>query len=419
MKTRWGKHLDENAVLNEYPRPQLQRDSYLNLNGRWDYAITYSDDLPTAWDGTILVPFSPESELSGVNRTIQPEETLWYHRELVIPDSFVNQRVHLHFGAVDQDAVVYVNGQDVAHHEGGYNAFSADVTNALRAGTNVLLVRVHDETDATWRTRGKQSRKRGGIWYTPQSGIWQTVWAEATPQNYINGLRLTPHIAQETLEILVQSAENHPCVAIVEGQAYPLIANQPTRIPIPEPHLWCPEDPYLYPLTITLHDDHVKSYFAMRSSTIQADAQGIKRLYLNGKPYFHNGLLDQGYWPDGLYTPPTDKAMVYDIQIAKDLGFTMLRKHIKVEPMRWYYHCDRLGMLVWQDMPNGGGTYRFRTISMPLITGRMHNDHNYPYFAREAVQGREAYRKELCEMVNQLYNCPCIVLWVPFNEGWG
>ena len=217
----------------------------------------------------------------------------------------------------------------------------------------------------------------------------------------------------------MQAERNLPCEATVEGKVYPLATNQPTRIPVANPRLWSPDDPFLYPLTVRLGEDVAQSYFAMRSTSIQADSHGVRRLYLNGKPFFQNGLLDQGYWPDGLYTAPSDEALVFDIQTAKDLGFTMLRKHIKVEPMRWYYHCDCLGMPVWQDMPNGGGKYRFSTITLPLITGRHHNDHDYRRFAREAAEGREAYRRELAEMVNQLYSCPCVVLWVPFNEGWG
>lgn len=419
MKTRWGETLDQNNVLPEYPRPQLRRESYLNLNGRWQYAITRTDELPEAWDGDILVPFSPESELSGVCRTLLPGETLWYTRTLTLPEGFHRGRVLLHFGAVDQEAVVLLNGQEVARHEGGYNAFTAELTGALRQGENTLTVRVHDDTDATWRTRGKQKRQRGGIWYTPQSGIWQTVWAESVPLHYVQALRLTPLPNDHVIEITVRAERSMPCEAVVEGRIYPLSANRPVRIPVANPRLWSPEDPYLYPLTVRMGEDVVESYFAMRSTAVLTDGLGIKRLYLNGKPYFHNGLLDQGYWPDGLYTAPSDEALVFDIQTAKNLGFTMLRKHIKVEPMRWYYHCDRLGMLVWQDMPNGGGEYRFSTIILPLFTGHYHNDRDYAFFAREACEGREAYRRELMEMVDQLYSCPCIVVWVPFNEGWG
>ncbi len=419
MLTRWGKALDENAVLMEYPRPQLKRESYLNLNGRWDYAITADEKQPQAWQGTILVPFSPESDLSGVNRTLLPGQTLWYHRELTLPQGFAHGRVLLHFGAVDQDAVVLINGREVGRHEGGYNAFTLDITQALTEGKNELTVRVQDDTDATWRTRGKQKTRRGGIWYTPQSGIWQTVWLESVPMDYITGISLAPHLAEETLELCVEATAELPGEAEIDGKSYPFVTNQPVLIPVPKPHLWSPDDPYLYPLKLRMGEDELESYFAMRETAISTDRKGIKRLMLNGKPYFHHGLLDQGYWPDGLYTAPSDEALVYDIEAAKAMGFNMLRKHIKVEPMRWYYHCDRLGMLVWQDMPSGGGQYKTATITFPLVTGRHHRDDDYRRFAREDEAGRAAYRRELEEMVRQLRACPCIALWVPFNEGWG
>lgn len=415
LMTPFGEQLDKTNILPEYPRPQLRRDSYVNLNGPWQYAITDSDDPPLHWEGEILVPFSPESPLSGVGRTLLPGQTLWYQRSFVPPEG---ERVILHFGAVDQEAVVYVNGVEVCRHMGGYNAFSAEITHALQK-QNTLLVQVHDDTDASFHTRGKQKTRRGGIWYTAQSGIWQTVWMEAVPDAFITGLRFTPLFAESAVEVTVQSQTDAPCRMELEGRIIDLTANQPCRVPMEDFHPWSPEDPYLYDCRFTLGNDRVDSYFAMRSVTVQADAAGTPRLFLNGKPCFHNGLLDQGYWPDGLYTPPGDQAMIFDIQTAKELGYNMLRKHIKVEPMRWYYHCDRLGMLVWQDMPNGGETYRPLTITAPLLTGRHHRDSDYRRFARQAEEGRREYLRELEEMVNQLYNCPCVVLWVPFNEGWG
>lgn len=415
LMTPFGEQLDKTHILPEYPRPQLRRDSYVNLNGPWQYAITDSDDPPLHWDGEILVPFSPESPLSGVNRTLLPGQTLWYQRSFTPPQG---QRVILHFGAVDQEAIVYVNGVQVCRHMGGYNAFSAEITHALQA-ENTLLVQVHDDTDASCHTRGKQKTHRGGIWYTAQSGIWQTVWMEAVPDAYITGLRLTPLYQDSAVEVTVQSQTDAPCRMEIGGRIIDLAANQPCRVPMPDFRPWSPEDPHLYDCRFTLGSDRVDSYFAMRSVTVQADASGTPRLFLNGKPCFHNGLLDQGYWPDGLYTPPSDGAMIFDIQTAKELGYNMLRKHIKVEPMRWYYHCDRLGMLVWQDMPNGGETYHPLTITLPLLTGRHRRDSAYRRFARQAQEGRREYRQELEEMVRQLYNCPCVVLWVPFNEGWG
>lgn len=420
LTTPWGGSLNPNRVLPEYPRPQLRRNSYLNLNGYWDYAITETDEEPTGWDGRILVPFSPESPLSGVGRTLLPGQTLWYRLRLSLPEGFACQdgRVLLHFGAVDQEAAVYVNGVEVCRHMGGYNAFSADITRALQP-ENTLLLRVHDDTDASFHTRGKQKTRRGGIWYTPQSGVWQTVWMESVPSTYITGLRLTPLYDESALEVTVLCGENAPCRMELEGRSLSLTANRPAKVPMPDFRPWSPEDPYLYPCSFTLGQDLVESYFAMRKTEVRPDASGTPRLFLNGKPYFHNGLLDQGYWPDGLYTPPADEAMIFDIQTAKSLGYNMLRKHIKVEPMRWYYHCDRLGMLVWQDMPSGGGKYRLTTISLPLITGLHHNDHRYRRFARQDEAGRREYLTQLKEMVSQLYNVPSLALWVPFNEGWG
>lgn len=420
LTTPWGERLDENRILIEYPRPQMRRDSYLNLNGRWEYAITDSDELPRRWDGTILVPFSPESALSGVGRSLQPGQTLWYRREVILPQGFIpaDGRLLLHFGAVDQEAAVYWNGRLLGRHMGGYNAFTLDATDAL-GPRNSLVVRVHDDTDASFHSRGKQKTRRGGIWYTPQSGIWQTVWMEAVPRHYIESLRIVPLFDQSAVEVMVRCSQPLQCEATVDGRTVPFTSGEPARIPMPDFRAWSPEDPYLYDLSVTLGEDRVESYFGMRKMEVRADRGGVKRLFLNGEPYFQSGLLDQGYWPDGLYTAPSDEALIYDIQTAKAMGFNLLRKHIKVEPMRWYYHCDRLGMLVWQDMPSGGGKYRFSTITLPLVTGIHRRDNHYRAFARASSQGRGEYMDELEEMVGQLFNAPSVVLWVPFNEGWG
>lgn len=420
LMTPWGEHLDENCILTEYPRPQMRRDSYLNLNGRWEYAITDSDELPRRWDGTILVPFSPESALSGVGRSLQPGQTLWYRREVILPQGFIpaDGRLLLHFGAVDQETAVYWNGRLLGRHMGGYNAFTLDATDAL-GPRNSLVVRVHDDTDASFHSRGKQKTRRGGIWYTPQSGIWQTVWMEAVPRHYIESLRIVPLFDQSAVEVMVRCSQPLQCEATVDGRTVPFTSGEPARIPMPDFRAWSPEDPYLYDLSVTLGEDRVESYFGMRKMEVRADRGGVKRLFLNGEPYFQSGLLDQGYWPDGLYTAPSDEALIYDIQTAKAMGFNLLRKHIKVEPMRWYYHCDRLGMLVWQDMPSGGGKYRFSTITLPLVTGIHRRDNHYRAFARASSQGRGEYIDELEEMVGQLFNAPSVVLWVPFNEGWG
>lgn len=420
LTTPWGERLDENRILIEYPRPQMRRDSYLNLNGRWEYAITDSDEPPRCWDGTILVPFSPESALSGVGRSLQPGQTLWYRREVIVPQGFIpaDGLLLLHFGAVDQEAAVYWNGRLLGRHMGGYNAFTLDATDAL-GPRNSLVVRVHDDTDASFHSRGKQKTRRGGIWYTPQSGIWQTVWMEAVPRHYIEGLRIVPLFDQSAVEVMVRCSQPLQCEATVDGRTVPFTSGEPARIPMPDFRAWSPEDPYLYDLSVTLGEDRVESYFGMRKVEVRADRGGVKRLFLNGEPYFHSGLLDQGYWPDGLYTAPSDEALIFDIQTAKAMGFNLLRKHIKVEPMRWYYHCDRLGMLVWQDMPSGGGKYRFSTISLPLVTGVHRRDNRYRAFARTSSQGRAEYMDELEEMVLQLFNAPSVALWVPFNEGWG
>ena len=420
LTTPWGERLDENRILIEYPRPQMRRDSYLNLNGRWEYAITDSDEPPRCWDGTILVPFSPESALSGVGRTLRPGQTLWYRREVTVPQGFIPRdgRLLLHFGAVDQEAAVYLNGVLLGRHMGGYNAFTLDATDAL-GPRNTLLVRVHDDTDASFHSRGKQKTRRGGIWYTPQSGIWQTVWMEAVPRRYIEGLHIVPLFDRSAVEVTVRCAQPLQCEATVDGRTVPFTSGEAARIPMPDFRAWSPEDPYLYDLSVTLGEDRVESYFGMRKVEVRADRGGVKRLFLNGEPYFHSGLLDQGYWPDGLYTAPSDEALIFDIQTAKSMGFNLLRKHIKVEPMRWYYHCDRLGMLVWQDMPSGGGKYRFSTITLPLITGIHRRDNRYRAFARISSRGRAEYMDELEETVLQLFNAPSVALWVPFNEGWG
>ena len=424
MLTEFGEKLDRTLPLPEHPRPQMQRENWMNLNGQWDYAITgknAGETVPEEWDGKILVPFSPEAPLSGVERFVDETHTLWYRRALPLPEGW-NAETHrylLHFDAVDQEAFIYINGKQAGYHMGGYTAFCVDVTEYLLPENNTLVVRVHDDTDHSWHSRGKQSSKRGGIWYTPQSGIWQTVWMEAVPSEYITALQMTPDIDKGVLKITLSANGGGECKLFCEGAEHIIPVNEPSEIPVMETHLWSPEEPCLYPVEILYGEDRIKTYFAMRKTEVRADSRGVKRLFLNNKPYFHNGLLDQGYWPDGLYTPPSDEAMENDICTMKELGFNMLRKHIKVEHMRWYYHCDRLGMLVWQDMVNGGGLYKFGVISVPLVSGIHLRDRHYRAFAREADEGRREYVNELEEMINQLKNVPSIVLWVPFNEGWG
>ena len=395
-------------MFDEYPRPQMERAQWWDLCGPWQYAINGSDEPPAAWDGTIPVPFSPEAPASGVGRSVGPEDRLWYRRQADF--SGAPGRVLLHFGAVDQTARVWVNGTEAGAHAGGYTPFSLDITAALGPDRQAeILVLCRDGTDDSGMARGKQKTARGGIWYTPQSGIWQPVWAEAVPETYIKKLRVTPDYDGAAVTV-----EAEPAGAVVHfgGADYPC----PARVPVPDFQPWSPEEPKLYDFTVTLGQDEVKSYFAMRKFSVEGG-----RLCLNGKPYFHNGVLDQGYNPEGLYTWPSDQAMIDDIRLAKALGFNTIRKHIKVEPLRWYHHCDRLGVLVWQDMPNGGGRrYDPLVIQAPAvgIGGRMKDD-RYGRFARADAAGREQFLRELDEMIDTLYNCPCIALWVPFNEGWG
>lgn len=417
LTTKWGEALDREHPLPEYPRPQLRRGSFLNLNGVWQYAVSTLNSEPEEYDGDIVVPFPLESELSGVGRVLQPGEYLWYRREFTLPEDFNVGRVLLHFGAVDQCARVWVNGMDACTHTGGYLPFSADITGLLFEGENTLVVRVTDDTDRSYHTRGKQKLKPGGIWYSPVSGIWQTVWCESVPENYISSLFITPHLEDGSVELLVMG--EGAVRAVIDGDAYDFEAGTSALLKLREVRAWSPEEPYLYKLELAMGDDRVESYFAMRSVGIGEDRNGVKRLLLNGKPYFQNGLLDQGWWPDGLYTAPSDEALAFDIAAAKTMGFNMLRKHVKVEPLRWYYHCDRLGMLVWQDMPNGGGAYSALTVSAPLLTGSHSRDDKYSKFARREEKGRDEFREELLDMVSHLYNAPSIVTWVIFNEGWG
>ena len=415
MNTVWTDAVDLNNPLPEYPRPQLARRGWMSLNGPWDYAINDSTRFPREFDGQIIVPFSPETALSGVKREVKSGEYLWYRREIIVPPAFSGKRIILHFGAVDQTAVVWVNSSQVITHTGGYLPFEADVTEAIEDGVMLITVRVSDDTEKGGHTRGKQKTRRGGIWYTPQSGIWQSVWMEAVPECYVKNLRVTPLFDQGSVEIAAEIVGEEPAYAGFNGRSYLL----PAEIPVPDFEAWSPENPRLYGFTVTCGEDEVQSYFAMRKFSVEQDERGVPRLFLNNRPYFQNGVLDQGYWPDGLYTAPTDEAMIYDISAAKAMGFNMLRKHIKVEPLRWYYHCDRLGMLVWQDMPNGGGSYNAAVVSAPLVTGVHIKDGAYALFARGDKEARAEFRAELAEMVRHLYNCPCVAMWVIFNEGWG
>ena len=420
MRTIWGEHLKESSVLPEYPRPQLKRNSFLNLNGPWHFYMGPAEAQPEKLPETILVPFSPESELSGIQRKKQKGDVLCYRRSFVLPEGFHRGRVLLHFGAVDLVATVSVNGRTCGIHRGGYWPFTFDITDMLRE-KNLLEVTVTDEgTEVLSDARGKQSDKPGGIWYTAQSGIWQTVWLESVPENHITGLKVTPLFDQEEALIEVETNVPGKCLLYLEGMIYAAASGTSVHVPVENMRPWSPEDPHLYHFSVSFGEDRVESYFGMRKCAIEKDGNGVPRLFLNNKPLFHNGLLDQVYWPDGLYTAPAEAAMVCDIQTMKALGFNMLRKHIKIEPLRWYYLCDTMGMLVWQDMVSGGGPYRTSVVTVPVAGVFPHRvDNGYKAFGRQSEESRERYRWELEETVKLLYNCPSIVMWVPFNEGWG
>ncbi len=426
MLTRWGRAVDRDLPLPEHPRPQLERPRWLNLNGVWEHAFTATADPPVAYDGPIVVPFSPEAPLSGVGRQLRPDEWLWYRRSFVPPDPPPGGRVLLHFGAVDQSCTVWVNGHEVGRHTGGYLPFTLDVTDRLRgAGRDeVLVLRVQDPSETGVGARGKQRLDRGTIWYTAQSGIWQTVWLEPVPAAYVEGLVLEPRLASGSVEVTVLAAAEGPAtVRISSGSTLVATAEvtpgSPTPVPLADIHPWTPDDPHLYDVEVTLGEDRVSSFFGLRSFGIGRDAGGRARLLLNDEAVLHLGVLDQGYWPDGLLTPPSDAAMVHDITTMKSLGFTMLRKHVKIEPLRWYAHCDRLGMLVWQDMVNGGGRYRHLVTTLPATRPVRVSDRWHALFHRADANGRDEFRAEVRATVELLRNVVSLAVWTPFNEGWG
>ena len=425
--TRWAKDVSPENVWPEYPRPQMRRHEWLNLNGLWDYWITEkADNEKRKQEGKILVPFPIESALSGVRRPLGSGELLWYRREFTIPDEWRNKRLLLHFGAVDWQTMVFVNRHPVGEHVGGYLPFWFDITDylAVDAVQNELLVSVRDPTDTHWQQRGKQVLNPRSIWYTAVSGIWQTVWLEPVPPIFISGLVITPDVDAGSIRVktnLIGSGKDSEMVRVRVYDAGMLVAGGETKnaaeeitIPIPDSKLWSPDSPYLYDMEVIAGEDRVEGYFGMRKFSLEAG-----RLCLNSTPLFQFGPLDQGYWPDGLYTPPTDQAMRQDIELVKGLGFNMLRKHVKVEPARYYYYCDRIGLIVWQDMPNGGQAVSEMTSTLTMVFGSRHRDRNYRYAGRADAASRTGFRRELQEMVDHLHNFACIGMWVPFNEGWG
>jgi beta-galactosidase/beta-glucuronidase len=427
IMTRWAKDVSPENVWQEYPRPQMTRHEWLSLNGLWDYWITErTDKSKRKLEGEILVPFPIESALSGVKHPLEAGELLWYRRAFSIPEAWRGMRVLLHFEAVDWETKVFVNNQAVGEHVGGYLPFWIDITDYLAGGEvqNELLVSVWDPTDTHWQQRGKQVLNPKTIWYTAVSGIWQTVWLEPVPQTFITGLKITPDVDAGSVRVkanLVGPGAGSTIVHLgiydageyaAKGEAENSTAE--ITVQIPNPKLWSPNSPHLYDLEVAVGDDQVGSYFGMRKFKMERG-----HLYLNGAPLFQFGPLDQGYWPDGLYTPPTDEAMRRDIELVKGLGFNMLRKHVKVEPRRYYYYCDRIGLIVWQDMPNGSKAVGEATSTLTMVLGSRRRDRNYRYAGREQPASRQNFRSELQEMVDHLYNYACIGMWVPFNEGWG
>ena len=431
--------------LAEYPRPAMRRDSCEILNGPWQYAITQTAEYPAAWQGSILVPYSPEAPASGVGRTLQPGQWLHYHR-LFAPPAGEGGRVLLHFGAVDYACAVQVNGHLAGGHRGGYWPFTLDITDLLNGtGRNSLWVAVQDPTGHGTQARGKQTLKPGGMFYPAQSGIWQTVWLERVPDNYIQTLTVTPDYDARTVTVQVHTAKPGGAVnlwAMVRAGGVTIAedwgsdeADQDGEVTlnIPEEHFfpWSPDTPFLYDLTVGTNQgeeaefDTVHSYFALRKWSCAPDAHGVLRFCLNDKPILLNGLLDQGYWPEGLYTPPSDAAVERELSEVKALGFNLLRKHAKIEPQRWYYHCDRLGLIVWQDIVNGGSAYNLwfvtylTNVLQPLLRRFPDGKAAYSLLSRAKPAGREEYAHELADTVQALRCHPCIACWVPFNEGWG
>lgn len=425
ISSSWSEKIDPSNPLPEYPRPQMERGSWTNLNGMWNYSVTGKDaGSASSWNGKILVPFAIESALSGVGRMVGKDSTLWYNRKFSLKKEMKGKKVLLHFGAVDWRTKVFINGKEAGTHEGGFDPFSFDITALLKkSGEQEITLSVWDPTDEGPQPRGKQVVKPEGIWYTPVTGIWQTVWIEAVADTYISSVKPTPDIDNNSVNINATAVNTRAgdklmitaydgSVKIAETESTPL---ENAILKIDNAKLWSPDNPFLYNLKIELARngkkiDEVKSYFAMRKSSIGTDDKGVKRMLLNNKFTFQFGPLDQGWWPDGLYTAPTDEALVYDIDKTKEMGFNMIRKHIKVEPARWYYHCDKVGMLVWQDMPSGDLGNRWD--SRPAVEG-IAND------KQRSGASENYYKKDWNNIMDALYPFPSIVVWVPFNEAWG
>jgi len=423
MPTPWSNEIDQDNPHAEYPRPTMERKDWKSLNGRWYFATSSKDaGIPTDFRKIIIVPFPVESALSGISQEITPENKIWYKRTFFIPEEWSGKLVQLHFGASDWETTIFINGKEIGKHRGGYDPFSFDISPYLdERGVQEIIISVWDPTDSYHQPRGKQKLNPTGIWYTPVSGIWQTVWIEPVNFTFVDQVKIAPDIDNSTIAIHALVTNPMPGDSLMasislKGQPVcdtPFAIDQTVRIPIPNQSLWSPEAPNLYDIRISVLReggiiDMVSSYFGMRKISVAEDSKGIKRIFLNNKPLFQFGLLDQGWWPNGLYTAPNDEALQSDIVRTKALGYNVIRKHVKVEPERWYTHCDRLGMLVWQDMPN--------------------SDKSAIWKGPSGVEGEEIDREFISEaqykieyeaMIDNLFNHPCIVEWIPFNEGWG
>ena len=426
LKTRWASQVSATAPLPDYPRPQLERSSWLNLNGSWQYAIAPKAqiNIPATYTGNILVPYPVESALSGVQKTVGKDNLLWYKRTFTLPANYKNKTILLHFGAVDWQTTVFINGKPAGDHRGGYDPFTFDITPFLKkSGPQEIVVSVWDASDEGPQPRGKQVIKPQGIWYTPVTGIWQTVWIEPVTPTYIASLKPVPDIDKQSLDLTVNTENLRPGdqlkITALDGTQQ--VAEQTldnsgsASLKIANPKLWSPSSPFLYNLKVAILRkgkviDEIKSYFAMRKISMAPDNKGIQRMLLNNQFVFQFGPLDQGWWPDGLYTAPTDEALKFDIEKTKELGFNMIRKHVKVEPARWYYYADSLGMLVWQDMPSGDLGNRWE--NRPGVVGRA-TDKN------RNAESEKIYRTEWKAIMDALQPFPSIVVWVPFNEAWG
>ncbi|MGQ8338934.1 glycoside hydrolase family 2 protein [Sunxiuqinia sp. A32] len=433
MMTPWASEVTPQNVWSEYPRPQFERSEWQNLNGLWEYAIlTKESPQPKKFQGNVLVPFCMESALSGVGKSVMPEDRIWYKRTFSIPADWKAKSVNLNFEAVDYKATIWVNDALVGSHQGAYDRFSFDITPFIKEkGQQEIVVCVDDPSSLGVQPRGKQQMPQQGIWYTPVSGIWQTVWLEAvSSEAYLAEAKITPCVDSKSVSIIpILSEPLKPEYTVtatilkdgVEVASKEVAADREANIEIEDPVLWSPDNPFLYDLKLTLENaegkilDKVSSYFGMRKISL-GDLNGNKYLFLNNKPLFHYGTLDQGWWPDGLHTPPSDEAMKYDIQMTKDMGFNMIRKHIKVEPARWYYHCDQLGIMVWQDMPSGMVVLPAEDQGRPAHVQHVPRDGDD---LNQRSQDGAQFEWELRRMIDIHYNSPSIVIWVPFNEGWG